>query len=81
MNLSLSQIEGSPRFFASEYFYDFRIKNNFCAESEIVSEIKIFRRFASMNKWKRNREISRNLSVLLCPTCIDKLSYSILLLA
>jgi hypothetical protein len=51
MNLSLSQIGGSFRFFASEYFYDFRIKNNFCAESEIVSEIKVFRRFAAMNKW------------------------------
>ena len=44
MNLSLSQIGGSLRFFANEYFDDFRIKNNFRAESEIVSEIKIFRR-------------------------------------
>lgn len=44
MNLSLSQIEISPHFFVNEYFCGFRVKNNFCAVSERVSEIKIFRR-------------------------------------
>jgi len=74
MNLSLSQIEDSPHFFAIEYFYDFRAKNNFCAELQIVSGINFF---AAMNKPCRHllnddrtfhfHRLSRVMGKTMCP--------------